>query len=645
MASLLFFLLPQTCFGAARRNLLTDTYDRAFVSKFCPYNLDWVKLPSYTDRAAWDAIPEAKRQATVTAGEKYLGYEWPSVLPTQYLEFTRNGNRAVVDNRIAQRLNALRALVYAELVEGEGRFLDDIINGVFTYCEQTFWGSSAHFYLYDYGCQIENPVTILPDASNPVIDLTTGDVASTLAWTWYFFHEEFDKVSPIINARLLEEMHKKILDPYYSKNDMWWITGWNVGNVNNWTPWCSYNLLSCILLLETDPQKRLDGIYKTMQSVDLFINSYPDDGGCNEGPSYWSVAVGYMYDYLSLLKTFSGGAIDICKKDIITEMGRYIYKLYIGNGVNYVNFADAPPRITHGGVRIMRYGKDIGDSDMQEFGAFLAKEVNNFGMKAISGEVVSALMDVFEYDSEVPGKEILVGETYMPDLQVAVGRDMKNSKEGFFFAAKGGNNAEQHNHNDVGSFILYYDSKPVLVDPGVGTYTRQTFSGSRYDIWTMQSGYHNLPVINGVMQKAGGDFKAKDSAFKSTSSQVEFSTDISSAYPEEARVSKWIRKYSLKRGKSFSINDNYSLKGTCEGTKIMFITPLDCADKGGKVALEGKDLHLNLGYSQSQVSCTIEEIQMDDSRLESIWGKMLYRIVFDVKSKKAENEITFIVSP
>ena len=87
------------------------------------------------------------------------------------------------------------------------------------------------------------------------------------------------------------------------------------------------------------------------------------------------------------------------------------------------------------------------------------------------------------------------------------------------------------------------------------------------------------------------------------------------------------------------------MKGTCEGTKIMFITPLDCADKGGKVALEGKDLHLNLGYSQSQVSCTIEEIQMDDSRLESIWGKMLYRIVFDVKSKKAENEITFIVSP
>ena len=38
---------------------------------------------------------------------------------------------------------------------------------------------------------------------------------------------------------------------------------------------------------------------------------------------------------------------------------------------------------------------------------------------------------------------------------------------------------------------------------GVGTYTRQTFSSERYTIWTMQSNYHNLPMINGVPQKYG----------------------------------------------------------------------------------------------------------------------------------------------
>ena len=50
---------------------------------------------------------------------------------------------------------------------------------------------------------------------------------------------------------------------------------------------------------------------------------------------------------------------------------------------------------------------------------------------------------------------------------------------GWTLAAKGGSNAESHNHNDVGSFIAYYDSAPVLVDPSCGTYTKQTFSEGR----------------------------------------------------------------------------------------------------------------------------------------------------------------------
>ena len=36
-----------------------------------------------------------------------------------------------------------------------------------------------------------------------------------------------------------------------------------------------------------------------------------------------------------------------------------------------------------------------------------------------------------------------------------------------------------------------------------GTYTKQTFGKDRYTIWTMQSNYHNLPMINGVPQKFG----------------------------------------------------------------------------------------------------------------------------------------------
>ena len=636
---IILMLIPSLGFSSEKRDLLTDKYNRDAVYRFCEYNLDWVKYPAYTDRAAWEAIPAERREATIKAGEKYLGYDWPNVLPSMYLEFTRTGDRAVVDSRISQRLSALRALFFAELVEGKGRFMDDIINGVFMYCEQTYWGSSAHFYLYEYPHNVSNPSTVIPDKSNPIIDLTTGDVTSTLSWVWYFLHEEFDKVSPVINQRFMSEMRKKILDPYYTRNDFWWITGWNKGSVNNWTPWCSYNMLTAILLLETDKEKRINGIYKTMQSVDLFINSYPEDGGCSEGPSYWGAAVGKLYDYLSLIGDWSYGNINIYDNDIIKEMGRYIYKMYVGNGNNYVNFSDAPARIEQDGIKIARYGRDINDGELEGFGLFLAEKSDH---SPLSGDVGSALSNEFGYEGRGIGpKEVLVQEAYLPDLQVAVGRDRKDSDEGFFFAAKGGSNGEQHNHNDVGSFILFYDGSPVFIDPGVGTYTRQTFSEDRYGIWTMRSGYHNLPVINGVEQKAGGKYKAADATFKSKAGKVEFSADISGAYPEDAKVSSWVRRYTLQRGKKFMVEDSYSLSGSKDATKVIFMTPLSCTVQNGKVMLAGEGVSLQLSYPAASMDCDVEKVTIDDARLRGVWKEGLRRIVFTVKGSKTKNAVSF----
>lgn len=639
---LILILLPLIGHAREKRNLLTDNYNRAEVAEFCENNLNWVKYPAYTDRAAWNSLPEEKRRATIAAGERFLGFEWPSVLPTMYLEFTRTGNRGIVDSMINARLTAIRSLFYAEMVEGMGRFIDDIVNGLFVYCEQTFWGSSAHFYLYEYGSPISEPTTILPDAANPIIDLNVGDVASTLSWIWFFLHEEFEKISPVINQRLLSEMKSKILDPYYTRNDFWWITGWNSGNVNNWTPWCSYNMLTSILLLETDKEKRLDGIYKTMRSVDLFINSYPTDGGCSEGPSYWGASVGKLYEYLTLLKACSGGRIDVFGEDIIREMGRYIHKMYIGGGDCFVNFADAPARFSADGVMIARYGQDVGDASLEGFGAFLAEQ-SGAASQPIAGDVGGALAGLFGYAGSAPPAEALMADAYLPDLQVAVGRDKKNSTEGFFFAAKGGHNAEQHNHNDVGSFILYYDGEPVFVDPGVGTYTRQTFSLDRWKIWTMQSGYHNLPVINGVMQSPGEESRAKVASFRASRDRVSFSADIAVAYPEEAGVAEWVRTYCLQRGVRFTVTDRYSLTRASATSAVVFMTPLPPSRRGGAVELSGRTFKLILSPFPSQADCRIEEVCLEDPKLRRVWGEMLYRIVYEVRKDALKNELKFEV--
>ncbi|WP_092282222.1 hypothetical protein [Caldicoprobacter faecalis] len=56
----------------------------------------------------------------------------------------------------------------------------------------------------------------------------------------------------------------------------------------------------------------------------------------------------------------------------------------------------------------------------------------------------------------------------------------------------------------------------LFIDVGVETYTAKTFSSSRYEIWTMQSQYHNLPTVNGVCQQAGEQYRTIDVVYYAT---------------------------------------------------------------------------------------------------------------------------------
>ena len=167
-----------------------------------------MKYPKYKDRAAWQVFPESLRSKYISEGEKYIGYDWPAVKATEYLEFTRTGDRGAAEWPQNQRRAALQTLVMAELMEGKGRFMDDIVNGVFTFCEQTYWGASAHFYMYkeDESPGDGDPTTNLSDIDNPIVDLVVGEIAADLAWIWYYFQEEFDKISPVVSRRLKSEI-------------------------------------------------------------------------------------------------------------------------------------------------------------------------------------------------------------------------------------------------------------------------------------------------------------------------------------------------------------------------------------------------------------------------------------------------------
>ena len=86
-------------------------------------------------------------------------------------------------------------------------------------------------------------------------------------------------------------------------------------------------------------------------------------------------------------------------------------------------------------------------------------------------------------------------DVYYKSVGLFVARD-----DTLCLAVKAGDNADSHNHNDTGSFTVYKNGLPLIIDVGVESYTQKTFSPRRYEIWTMQSAYHNLPTINDIMQ-------------------------------------------------------------------------------------------------------------------------------------------------
>jgi hypothetical protein len=524
-----------------------------------------------------------------------------------------------------------------ELVEGKGRFIDQIINAVWYYSEQTWWGWSAHLGAQKAGSG-------LPDINEPYVDLGVSEVTSNLSMTYVLFKDEFDKIHPLISSRLKREITNKALDPYYKRND-WGYMGFEGGRPNNWNPWINYNMLTSYLIIETDPVRKAAEVQKILNSLDKFLNGYSDDGGCDEGPSYWGAAGALLYESLEIMKNLSGGRFDVFDDPLIQNIGKYFYKVNI-HAPYFINFADADA--TTGGAPsiVYRYGKAIDDPVMQKFGAYLAR-LGNWGEGAMSGRIFDQIrnLGLITEIRVAEAQEALVADFWFPDTEVAGARDREGSFSGFFFGAKGGFNAESHNHNDIGSCLMYFDGKPCLIDLGREEYVAKTFSPRRYEIWTMQSGYHNLPVINGTDQMQGENYKAKNSSFTANARSATFTTEIAEAYPEAAKVKSWIRSYTLNRGKNFVISDKFELNTiTNAETSSNLITYCKVTKvKPGLLKFEGDGFALNMTFNQQVVTPEIEFIEITDRSLKRYWpdGVTRIRLKFIDPGIKGGQTVTF----
>ncbi len=619
----------------APHDLLGTRYTEAFLESHLAAPGTWHPFPAATERAAWEAVPGDIRAAIVERAEADEKAGWRALLATRFLEFKRNGNRSRFEADSFGRRAMLQRLVLAECLEGKGRFVDDIVDGIWLVCEETFWGAPAHLGAQKAGVG-------LPDVSEPIIELFSAETAQMLAWTSYLLAPQLDGVSPLVNQRIRIEVERRMLKPARERNDFTWMGlggKMQAHRLNNWNPWINSNLLTANLLLEDNAKLRIAETIRVAQSVDAYLNDYWPDAAEEEGPGYYSRSVLSLFDVISTLESATGNATNIFANPFLDAMGRFILNAHIA-GDDYVAYGDAHRKAAPSGDVLYRFGKAVHDEQLEAFGAFYAAKsgwnAKGSGLdKALNEDLTSllrslpAVLEANEIRS-ARTEDVLVRDAWYPDFGLMTAREKAGSTDGMYVAVLASNNGRSHSHNDTGNFVIYLDGQPVAIDVGVEAYTAKTFGRDRYSIWTMQSAFHNLPTVGGVMQLNGEEYEANDKKYETNNQFAKVSFDIAAAYPKEAGIRKWIRTVTLDRvGHRVIIEEDFELERTEEVT-LSIITPRKgFSDTAGTEVLDSVVGGRNavLSFPGSVLTREIETIQLNDAGLRESWGSQIYRIL------------------
>ncbi len=611
---------------------------------------EWKPFPPARERSAWEALKKhplhREREKYLTeAAEALLGNPWPALPAALYMEFVRTGNRSRYQAPYFARREQLSTLVFAECMEHKGRFLDEIANGIWAVCEESSWCLPAH------ASRLKGDVLHRPDRES--LDLFACETGMSLAQIHYLLREELDALSPALCLRIEREVKRRIIDPYAAGDDFS-CSGW-INGYNNWSPWCASNVMGAAMYLEKDPKRLAGMVYRLMEVVDRFINRYGDDGGCDEGPSYWNEAGGALLVFLEMLHSRTNGALSIYDQPKIAAMGRFILHAHIA-GKWFANFADADPCSRPHPGKVFRFGERVECGGLKNMALLSMRNWDANGpidppirISGVSRSVLGPLMELFWIPPEAKPEPLSQKlHVWLPDLQVLFARESQTPQKGLVLAAKGGHNAESHNHNDIGHFILFLDGQPGIIDVGRESYTRQTFSSRRYELWFTRGAGHNAPVVNGVEQHPGRRYKATGVQCNQAGGDSVFSLQLEKAYPAKAELTSLRRTFAFHRGSdaNLAVVDAYQSKKESTVVRVRLYTPQQVKQtKPGRLALMCSPRPLLLDYNPDELTAAVKTVPVEDRLMRRSWGGTLRCIDLTTKKGTKAGRYTFICRP
>ncbi len=393
-----------------------------------------------------------------------------------YMDFhIGSGERLPYERPYFEVRKKLTASVILYLYYQDKKYLNKINNLIWMICSEVTWCLPAH-----------SKFNGIPDISQR-IDLFSAETGRFLSEIYYILKDDLAE-----EIKLLIEscVNHRIFDAY-EKYKFWWEEC-----TSNWAAVCGGSVGIAYMYLA--PEKFCSVKQRILNTMNCFLSGYGEDGCCTEGIHYWYYGFGYFTYFADALYRFTDEKVDIRHSKKVENIALYIQKIILRKNI-CTSFAD--------GGAICRFD-DVG------LLCYLAENYQGFKMPETHLEVFANAeqfkLSVFLRNILWYNKDLVIPKPFEASMDYFDNAEWYiNRKEKFSFAAKAGHNKEEHNHNDVGSFIVATDKGQILLDIGAMIYNRDTFSSKRYELLQNSSLGHSVPIINGEAQLFGREFCGK----------------------------------------------------------------------------------------------------------------------------------------
>jgi hypothetical protein len=388
------------------------------------------------------------------------------------------------------------------------------------------------------------------------IDVPAAETANGIAEVVALFRDVLP--SDLVNdatARLRKEFFELYLATH---EELWWTKVTGSANAAS-----HQGVLGAALTILDDPELLAGLLHAARRYLALYLRGFGNDGACPEGPGYWHYGFGRFCILNDQLEARSSQRLSLISGDAkIQRIARYGPRVTLASD-RVVNFGDTQSASPLSPALLRYLGKRLNDRHCHQAATLAYHRLEESGITQPGQPYdFTGLSRLLLYAAE-PAPPVTAEpglDHFFGDVQVIVSRGIDDAGHLWEWAAKGGNNAEAHNHNDCGSYLLHLDGVPVAVEIGAPEFSRDYLREGRYHYLAARTMGHSLPIVNGHEQSAGPQYKARVLAADLIGGTAEFSLDLTDCYPSSAGCHELVRTFRFERGAGcFRVGDLYDL--------------------------------------------------------------------------------------